>query len=186
MELSIIGYLFGTSVAYHVVVGDLGPQMISQLLGIANSDRLRIWFLVAVTLVVVLPLGLLKNIDSLSAVCSASIAFYFCFVLKIIGESKEPLVTGEWREHVVWWCPSGLLQCLPIFSMALSCQMQLFEVSETMPGVSLDRMNQEVRSATWICTLVYILVGFFGYVAYCTQQFSGELPAAFARVRPPV
>ena len=48
------------------------------------------------------------------------------------------------------------------------------------------RMNQEVRSATWICTLVYILVGFFGYVAYCTQQFSGELPAAFARVRPPV
>lgn len=83
-------------------------------------------------------------------------------------------MSGDWKEHVNWWQPSGLLQCLPIFSMALSCQMQLFEVSETMPGISLDRMNQEVKSATWICTVVYILVGFFGYVAFCTQEFSGE------------
>lgn len=41
VELCIIGYLFGTSVAYHVVVGDLGPQMISQIFNIANSDTLR-------------------------------------------------------------------------------------------------------------------------------------------------
>lgn len=126
------------------------------------------------TALVIFPLALLKNIDSLSAVCSASIAFYFCFVLKVIGESKEPLLSGDWKELVNWWQPAGLLQCLPIFSMALSCQMQLFEVSETMPGISLDRMNQEVKHATWICTLVYILVGFFGYVAFCTQEFSGE------------
>lgn len=137
-----------------------------------NSSRL--WVLILMTALVIFPLGLLKNIDSLSAVCSASIAFYFCFVLKIIGESKEPLVSGDWKNHVTWWEPSGLLQCLPIFSMALSCQMQLFEVSETMPGISLDRMNKEVKSATWICTIVYILVGFFGYVAFCTQEFSGE------------
>lgn len=174
VELCIIGYLFGSSVAYHVVVGDLGPQMISQIFNITNSDNLRLWVLILMTALVIFPLGLLKNIDSLSAVCSASIAFYFCFVLKVIGESKEPLMSGDWKDHVTWWQPSGLLQCLPIFSMALSCQMQLFEVSETMPGVSLDRMNQEVKSATWICTAVYILVGFFGYVAFCTQQFSGE------------
>lgn len=129
--------------------------------------------LVILTALFILPLGLLKNIDSLSSVCTISIGFYFCFVLKVIGESKEPLLSGDWKDHVNWWQPSGLLQCLPIFSMALSCQMQLFEVSETMPGVSLDRMNQEVRSATWICTIVYIMVGFFGYVAFCTQEFSG-------------
>lgn len=41
VELCIIGYLFGSSVAYHVVVGDLGPQIISQIFNITNTDHLR-------------------------------------------------------------------------------------------------------------------------------------------------
>jgi hypothetical protein len=32
---------------------------------------------------VVLPLGLLRNVDSLSSVCAATIGFYLCLVLKV-------------------------------------------------------------------------------------------------------
>jgi len=32
---------------------------------------------------VVLPLGLLRNVDSLSSVCTATIGFYLCLVLKV-------------------------------------------------------------------------------------------------------
>lgn len=39
--LGIIGYLFGSCVTYYVVVGDLGPQIISRLFDISISDSLR-------------------------------------------------------------------------------------------------------------------------------------------------
>lgn len=43
----------------------------------------RTWVMVFVTIVCIIPLGLLKNIESLSAICTTSIIFYFCLVLKV-------------------------------------------------------------------------------------------------------
>lgn len=105
-----------------MVVGDLGPQITSKMFNLTENNGLRIWVVVLVTVFCVIPLGLLKNIDSLSAVCTVSIGFYICFVVKVIGESQVHL-SDDWLEHVYWWRPAGLLQCLPIFSMSLSCQM---------------------------------------------------------------
>ena len=51
---------------------------------------------------------------------------------------------------------------------------QIFEVFTSINNQSLEKLNGIVRNATWICTLVYIAVGFFGYVAFCTQTFSGN------------
>uniref|UniRef100_A0A1L8DDU0 Putative transmembrane amino acid transporter protein n=2 Tax=Nyssomyia neivai TaxID=330878 RepID=A0A1L8DDU0_9DIPT len=180
VELFVIGYLMGTCIAYYVVVGDLGPQIAAKILNIPQTDLLRLWVMVLLTLLCVLPLGLLKNVDSLATVSTASIGFYLCLVLKVIAEAKGPFMLGEWRHKVLLWEPSGIMQCLPIFSMALGCQMQLFEVIETMPGVSLEKMNQTVRSATTICCVVYIFVGFFGYVAFCAQDFAGNILLNFS------
>lgn len=97
-----------------------------------------------------------------------------------MAESKQHLVSGDWTDKVELWKPSGVLQCLPIFSMALSCQMQIYEVFETIPNPSLEKINAAVRTATNICTAVYISVGFFGYVAFCNQQFSGNILVNFS------
>lgn len=42
VELCIIGYLFGTSTAYNVVVGDLSPQIISQIFNINHSANVNL------------------------------------------------------------------------------------------------------------------------------------------------
>ncbi|KAL7735264.1 hypothetical protein ACLKA6_017973 [Drosophila palustris] len=131
--------------------------------------------MIAITILCIVPLGMLRNVDSLSAVCTASIGFYVCLMLKIVLESESHIVANDWTEKVVYWEPAGVLQCLPIFSMALSCQMQLFEVFGSINNQSLDKLNAIVRNATWICTLVYIAVGFFGYVAFCQHNFSGNI-----------
>ena len=78
--------------------------------------------LLGVGLVVVLPLSLLRNIDSLVALCTASILFYALVMLYIIFTSLESLVGGEWWSQAIKWRPAGIFQCLPIFTMALSCQ----------------------------------------------------------------
>lgn len=63
--------------------------------------------------------------------------------------------------------------------MALACQMQLFEIYESLPSQTIDKMNEVVKFGTGICTSVYVLVGFFGYVAFSTQPFSGNILLSF-------
>ena len=38
---SIIGMLIGTCVAFHVIIGDLGPAIISKVTGFPVSSRFR-------------------------------------------------------------------------------------------------------------------------------------------------
>ncbi|KOX74672.1 Putative sodium-coupled neutral amino acid transporter 10 [Melipona quadrifasciata] len=178
VELFIIGFLVGTCIAFFVVMGDLGPQIVKKVIDKKPED-IRTSLLVTTSIFIVLPLGLLRNIDSLSTLCIATIIFYLCLVLKIIIESMQHIFAGDWYEHVYYWRPSGILQCIPIFSMALFCQTQLFEIYETIPNVSLEKMNEVVHCALNICTIVYLCVGFFGYIAFCTQPFTGNILMSF-------
>ena len=41
VELAIIGFLLGTCIAFFVVMGDLGPAIISSMFGLHRSDTLR-------------------------------------------------------------------------------------------------------------------------------------------------
>ncbi|CAH1397663.1 unnamed protein product [Nezara viridula] len=181
VELCIIGFMLGTCIAYFVIMGDLGPGIVSPLFGFQHPTALRPSVLIAIAIFVVLPLGLLKNVDSLSGVCAATVAFYACLVLKVLGEAVEHLISADWIDKVYYWRPSGILQCIPIFSMALSCQTQLFEIFDSPPSTPLDRMNSVVRSATNMVTMFYVSVGFFGYIAYCDQSFSGNLMMNFSK-----
>lgn len=178
VELFIIGFLVGTCIAFFVIMGDLGPQIVRKVIDKKPED-IRTSLLITTSIFIVLPLGLLRNIDSLSTLCTATIIFYLCLVLKIITESMQHIFAGDWYEHVYYWRPSGILQCIPIFSMALFCQTQLFEIYETIPNVSLEKMNEVVRGALNICTIVYLCVGFFGYIAFCTQPFTGNILMSF-------
>lgn len=53
--------------------------------------------------------------------------------------------------------------------------MQIFEIYESLPSQTIDKMNHIVKHGTGICTVVYVCVGFFGYVAFYDQQFSGNV-----------
>ncbi|CAK1550613.1 unnamed protein product [Leptosia nina] len=175
VEVGIIGFLMGTCIAYFVVVGDLGPQIISKMFNINQSDILRTSIMVIVSLVCVLPLGLLRNVDSLSNVSAATIAFYFCLVMKVIGEAGSQMLAPDWHNRIELWKPSGLLQCVPIFSMALFCQTQLFEIFESMPSLSLEKMNVVTKNAINICAAVYFTLGLFGYIAFSEHEISGNV-----------
>ncbi|XP_055637472.1 putative sodium-coupled neutral amino acid transporter 10 [Toxorhynchites rutilus septentrionalis] len=180
VELCVVGYLLGTCVAYFVVVGDLGPQIAAKILSMNESSTLRSWVMIVVTVVCIVPLGLLRNVDSLATVCTASLGFYLCLALKVVAESSEQISKPGWFDNLALWRTEGILQCLPIFSMALSCQMQLFEIYATMPTTSLDKMNRVVQRSTNFCACIYSLIGFFGYVAFNGHHFSGNILVNFS------
>lgn len=184
VEISVIGFLMGTCIAFYVVIGDLSPLIITKIFNIQDVSHyyLRNVLIVLITIFCVIPLSFQKNIESLSFVCRASIGFYVCLTLKTVFESFERFESdSNWTSNIELWKPSGVLQCIPIFSMAMSCQMQLFEVYETMgfPG-SFDRIKRTVHQATFMCCLVYCIVGFFGYLAFYNQTLSGNVLMNFS------
>ena len=122
VEISMIGFLMGTCIAFFVVMGDLAPPIIADFLGVESSMRLRLVILIGLGLFVALPLALLRNVDSLAGLCTASILFYLFVLLYIVVNSAPSLFDGSWRAVVNYWRPAGIFQCLPIFCMALSCQ----------------------------------------------------------------
>lgn len=82
VELFVIGFLLGTCIAFFVVIGDLGPQIIGKML-YKKPEDIRLSFLITTGALIVLPLGLLRNIDSLASICTVTIGFYLCLVLKV-------------------------------------------------------------------------------------------------------
>lgn len=129
---------------------------------------------------VVTPLCLLKNLDSLTAICALSLIFYGGVTLYIILTAKETIWTGEWINSVNWWRPAGVFQCLPIFTMALSGQAQVFEIYEALSDPSISKMNQVVSGAVNLCAGGYMSVGFFGYIAHnLNPEFAGNILTAY-------
>ncbi|XP_035228255.1 putative sodium-coupled neutral amino acid transporter 10 isoform X2 [Stegodyphus dumicola] len=175
VEMSVIGFLIGVCIAFFVVIGDLGPPLAAEFLTIENSPNLRTNVLMLVGLCVALPLGMLRKIDSLTSLSALSIAFYLCLILKIFAEAVPNLALNEWWHEVNWWQSDGILPCLPIFSMALSCQTQLFEFFDTLNDPSLKRMQSVVSGAVHLCSIVYIMVGTFGYIAFHDKAIMGNI-----------
>ncbi|CAG0916322.1 unnamed protein product [Notodromas monacha] len=166
VELGLIGFLVGTCVAFFVVIGDLGPAIVSRSFTVENSSSLRSFVMLALAFFVILPLCLLRNIESLTGIAILSFLFYFILVLKVFFASVGHLWSDGWMGRVALWEPSGMLVCIPIFSMALSCQTQIFEIYESMPDPTLHKMNSVVSGAVNMCTFVYAAVGLFGYLTF--------------------
>jgi len=175
IEISIIGLLIGTCIAFYIIIGDLGPAIVSTLTGLENSDGLRIVLLVGVTLFGVLPLAMMENLDRLSHFSAISLTFYSCFALHVVSSAFTNFFSGVWIKKIVYWNPDGLFKCLPIFALSYSCQTQLFIINEALPEPSLKRMNVITRSAVSLVTCLYVVVGVFGYIAFYDDDITGDV-----------
>ena len=179
VELGVLGFLIGTCVAFFVVIGDIGPALVSEIFGIPNGPELRALIMTFLGMFVALPLGLLRRVDSLTSFSMLSLGLYVFLIIKMFTEASSSLSTNSniW-DKVNYWDTSCLLSNLPIFSMALSCQTQLFEIFDHSLLDDLNamkRMNKVVRRAINICSLVYISVGYFGYIAFYHEPFQGNI-----------
>ncbi|XP_019643635.1 PREDICTED: putative sodium-coupled neutral amino acid transporter 10 isoform X2 [Branchiostoma belcheri] len=167
VEISIIGLLLGTCVAFYVIIGDLGPAIIAEMTGLENTASLRAGLLVFVAIVIVTPLGMMRDITSFTAVSTISLLFYSVFIVEVLMWAIPNLVSGSWIQRVEMWRPAGIFKCLPIFSMAFACQTQLFVLYGALDEPSVKRMNNIVQDAINMVGSIYLCVGFFGYVAFC-------------------
>lgn len=175
VELSVILLLMCTCTAFFVIIGDLGPSLVSKFTGYENSWNLRTIILLGTAIFIILPLSQKRNIESLSGLSTISICFYFLFATSVFIDSLPKLLTLDWINDVTFWRPAGLLKGMSIFALSMCCQPTLFAVYNSLQERTPKQMEDVVSKGVNLVVSVYMSIGFFGYITYYTDGIKGDV-----------
>uniref|UniRef100_H2ZW65 Amino acid transporter transmembrane domain-containing protein n=1 Tax=Latimeria chalumnae TaxID=7897 RepID=H2ZW65_LATCH len=184
VELSTIGLLLGTCVAFHVVIEDLAAHVLKRFLGIEISQKQQAILLFFICLMVVFPLCLQKNTSDSILWSAIALSCYFVFMVLIIVFCCCTITfNGLKMQKIALWDLDGLLQCLPIFATAFSCHPLVLPVFFHIKAGSVDRVSTIYKQGFVITSGFYLLVGICGYLIFF-EKVSGDvlsdLPSNFA------
>ena len=171
VEICTIGINFGAVTAYVIILGD----MIVPLAKLVFPDDSIMTSREVLTLILatgaMLPLALLRRINSLRYASLLSLAMVITFVVVVLVDSatksSNSHISGR-HEDIAWFrLSSDLFKGVPLITFAFACHTNLFPVLKEMP--TLKRFSHAIHASTLTCGTLYLTAGIAGYVVFLSQ-----------------
>lgn len=181
VTLSVILTTFGSCIGFLVIVGDLMYAILSIVLDHFQNHPAwvdewivnKIFIIVVLSVLGVLPLASLKNFNSLRFSSTMAIASVTFTVIVIVIRSAQHLSQANLAANTQYFIWSfGIFDALPLISFAFGCHMQVVPIyGELKNNHENHRVNSVVVSTNLLCMVLYSITGIFGYLQFfqCTD-----------------
>ena len=167
VEASILVFCVGTAVAYLIAVGDILAQIEEMTISMKHWSMTLVW------LFAMLPLSCLKRMQSLQCASSVGIASIFTLLVAATahllqksptsnnGNSENPSIAVHIQDfllpaHGSWL---SVLRACPIVFFAFSCQVNVAQIYDELPGRSgsekIKTMARVTLVAVLVCAIMY-------------------------------
>lgn len=169
--------LFGSLSSFLVIIADLLKDIFRYISPGYHWYTDRTVLLFVFTIIFVFPLSMLRNISLLeySSFVAVILISFFTGVILYKGSMRihqtnnnhTDVVPIDWS-HVKYasFQLKDIFQSLPIIALAYSCQTNVFPIRAELHDPKIGRMNVVNISANLISAVLYIAMGFFGYILY--------------------
>lgn len=185
-ELCVLGFCFGSAIAYHITIADIGLAVMDKVLGGHITNALVEWlflsrtgFLLLITCILLLPLSLSDKLAELRYTCLVGVLCVIGLV-GIVGvqlwvNGIHPLVAHDW--HDMLWPRSvhGAVGAIGIFTFALCSQPNVPSIFSELDDRTIHRMGVAVRRAVGLCFSVYVTMGLAGVLQWGPQTASSAI-----------
>lgn len=183
--ISIAIYGFGSCIAYLVIISDQFVAVVTAFVSDDGWYNSRFFILPLATLVIVLPLSLLKDVSLLkySSFLATAMVYYFTLMIlyfSLVGTVDEngvptPALIGDASEiktQINWWEWSlQYFQCAPIICFAFICHLATVPIFRAMKNQSPAVASKVNLISLTNCTGLYLVAGIFGYLTFfCSTQ----------------
>ncbi|XP_058066863.1 putative sodium-coupled neutral amino acid transporter 11 [Anopheles bellator] len=161
-------YPFLAMISYNVVVGDTLSKVLVRLVPSWGSSMgaVRFGVVLVVTVFVVIPLCLYKNVSRLAKASFLSLACVVLILMAVVyrllsGDySVVPDTPESWR-----FAHSDLIPAVGIMAFAFMCHHNTFLVYQSMQDATMERWERVTHISVGFAWLVAAL---FGIAGYCT------------------
>ncbi|XP_076891930.1 amino acid transporter AVT6A-like [Bidens hawaiensis] len=179
LEGCVVVNNIGVLVIYMIILGDVVAGSSSN--GLHHPGLLEGWFgphwwtgrvfvLMVTTLGVFVPLASLKRMDSLSVTSGLAVALAVVFLIVTAGIAIFKMATGSLPMprllpdvtdiNSVW----NLFTAVPVLVTAYICHFNVHPIRNELENPS--QIEPIVRISLVLCTIVYIMTSFFGFILF--------------------
>lgn len=169
----------GVLIIYMIIIGDVVAGSSSN--GLHHPGLLEGWFgphwwndrvfvLLVTTIGVFVPLTSLKRMDSLSVTSGLAVALAVVFLIILAGISTFKIASGSLPMprllpdikdiNSIW----NLFTAIPVLVTAYICHFNVHSIGNELEDPSF--IEPVVQISLFLCTMVYIMTSFFGYVLF--------------------
>ncbi|RWR77019.1 sodium-coupled neutral amino acid transporter 2 [Cinnamomum micranthum f. kanehirae] len=179
LQTSVVINNVGVLIVYMIIIGDVLSGTSSS--GVHHFGILEGWFgehwwngrafvLLFTTLVVFVPLGCFKRVDSLRYTSALSVALAVVFVVVTAGITIIKLINGSiamprWLPDVTdltsFW---QLFTVVPVLVTAYICHYNVHTIDNELEDSS--QIQSIVRTSLALCSTVYVTTSFFAYLLF--------------------